>query len=156
MIIDELSQLRNYLRIHPALKDVADYLESHDLAACADGRYPLDGDGRDDCFVNVQTIPAKGEGEARLESHRAMIDIQVPLTGDETMGYVSLERAEEAPYDGNKDIAFHQGSADTYLRVRKGMFAIFFPQDVHAPGITPSGLKKAVFKIPVLSEDTSV
>ena len=36
-----------------------------------------------------------------------------------------------------------------FVTVKKGMFAIFFPQDAHAPGVTQTALKKAVFKIPV-------
>lgn len=147
MIVDELSNLGNYTDVHPSLQGVIEFLNSHDLSALADGRYLLSAGSQD--FVNVQTIPAKGREEARLESHRKMIDIQVPLTGDETMGYVPLSCAEPAAYDGQKDITFHPGTAESYVRVSKGMFAIFFPQDVHAPGITSEGLKKAVFKIPV-------
>ena len=30
------------------------------------------------------------------------------------------------------------------------MFAIFFPQDGHAPGITPDGVKKIIVKVKVI------
>jgi biofilm protein TabA len=37
--------------------------------------------------------------------------------------------------------------AETYVTVKPGMFAIFFPQDGHAPGITPDGVKKVIVKV---------
>lgn len=147
MIIDELSHLKDYTGVHPLLQHVIDFLAEHDLSAMDDGRYPVDADSGS--YVNIQTIPFKEKAYAKLESHRKMIDIQIPLTGDEEMGYVPVSRAEAAPYDEQKDITFHPGCTDNYVTVKKGMFAIFFPQDVHAPGITSVSIKKAVFKIPV-------
>ena len=46
-----------------------------------------------------------------------------------------------------KDITFFEGLAETYIAVKPGMFAIFFPQDGHAPGITPDGVKKVIVKV---------
>lgn len=147
MIIDELSYLKNYTGIHPFLQYVIGFLEKYDLSAMDDGRYPVET--QSGSFVNVQTVTPKHKDEARLESHRKMIDIQIPLTGDEVMGYVSSAHAEAAAYDGQNDITFHPGCPDSFVTVKKGMFAIFFPQDVHAPGIVPASIKKAVFKLPV-------
>lgn len=111
-----------------------------------EGRFEWDADG---CFVNLQTIPPKAPSQAVLESHRKMIDIQIPLTGDETMGYSPLKELKPTPYDETKDISFYKECSGSFVTVKKGMFAIFFPQDAHAPGVTPTALKKAVFKIPV-------
>lgn len=52
-----------------------------------------------------------------------------------------------APYDKDKDISFYEGAAENYLSVKPGMFAIFFPQDAHAPGISPEGVKKIIVKV---------
>ena len=30
-----------------------------------------------------------------------------------------------------------------------GMFAIFFPEDAHAPGVTPDGVRKVIVKVRV-------
>ena len=70
------------------LKTVVGFLDSHDLQALPEGRFEWDADG---CFVNLQTIPPKAPTQAVLESHKKMIDIQIPLTGDETMGYSPLK-----------------------------------------------------------------
>ena len=49
--------------------------------------------------------------------------------------------------DPEKDITFFEGLAETYVTVKPGMFAIFFPQDGHAPGVTPEGVKKVIVKV---------
>ena len=146
MIIDDITHLKDYIRLLPTLKTVAGFLDSHDLQDLPEGRLECDADG---CYVNLQDIPPKALAQAVLESHRKMIDIQIPLTGDETMGYAPLKELEPAPYDEAKDISFYKGRSESLVTVKKGMFAIFFPQDAHAPGVTPTALKKAVFKIPV-------
>lgn len=145
MIVDELSRLKDYAGVCPALVSVAEFLENHDLDALPEGRMELPSCGG---FVNLQAIPAKTQEQAVLESHRKMIDVQIPLTGDETMGYAPYGQLAATEYDGTKDIAFHGERPDSYVTVRRGMFAVFFPQDAHAPGITGKGLKKAVFKLP--------
>ena len=52
-----------------------------------------------------------------------------------------------AAYNAEKDITFFEGLAETYITVKPGMFAIFFPQDGHAPGITLEGVKKVIVKV---------
>lgn len=56
-------------------------------------------------------------------------------------------RTADAPYNAEKDITFFEGLAETYITVKPGMFAIFFPQDGHAPGISPDGVKKVIVKV---------
>ena len=47
----------------------------------------------------------------------------------------------------DKDISFYHGLAESYIPVKPGMFAIFFPQDAHAPGVSPDGVKKVIVKV---------
>ena len=94
MIIDDIAHLKDYTRLLPTLKTVIGFLESHDLQALPEGRFEWDADG---CFVNVQTVPPKASSQAVLESHRKMVDIQIPLTGDETMGYSPLKELQPTP-----------------------------------------------------------
>ncbi len=144
MIVDRLEHLKNYKSLHPDMPAVIDFLLTHDLNAMPEGKTDI-GHG----FINVQTINPKSKTDARLESHIEMIDIQIPLTGDEVMGYQPVEETKPGEYNAAKDITFHPGEADTYIKVKKGMFAIFFPQDVHAPGITSLQMRKVVIKLPV-------
>lgn len=63
------------------------------------------------------------------------------------MGYTAREDLPEADYDADKDISFYPGLAESYIPVKPGMFAIFFPQDAHAPGVSPDGVKKVIVKV---------
>ena len=95
-----------------------------------------------------QTKP-KTKEEAKLETHNQFIDIQIPLSGVEVMGYTPRTDLPEEAYNAEKDITFYKGLAKDYLTITPGMFAIFFPQDGHAPGVTPDGVKKVIVKVRV-------
>lgn len=102
-----------------------------------------------DLLVNIAQTKPKTKEEAKLETHNEFIDIQIPLSGTEVMGYTAAKDCvpADAPYNVEKDITFFEGLAETYVAVKPGMFAIFFPQDGHAPGITPDGVKKVIVKV---------
>ena len=57
---------------------------------------------------------------------------------------------EEVEANPQKDIWFYHGPTD-YVSIREGMFAVFFPNDAHAPNIAhPDGcnaVRKCVFKV---------
>ena len=99
--------------------------------------------------MNIAQTQPKTKDEVKLETHREYIDIQIPLSGTEVMGYTAAEDCipANAPYNAEKDITFFEGLADIYLAVKPGMFTIFFPQDGHAPGISPEGVKKVIVKV---------
>lgn len=145
MIIDTLEHLNEYTPICPAFAAVARFIKTHNLETLPDGRYNLDADG---AFVNVQTVAAKTADNALLETHRKMIDVQVPVA-DETIGVAPLCTLSDAPFDKERDVAFHSERPQSFVNLKRGMFAVFFPQDGHAPGITAKPLHKAIFKLPV-------
>lgn len=152
MILDSLENLRSYASLNPLFSAVADYLESHDLATMTAGIHHIQGD---DLFVNIQDAAVKSRQQARFESHRKMIDIQVPVTASEEHGWTPLSDLPAAAYDEAADISFHdplphatpESLASTYFDVRPGQFAIYFPTDGHAPAITTKALRKAIFKV---------
>lgn len=146
MIIDSLDKLSLYKSVNPLFADVVEFIASHDLAAMEPGKYPIKGT---DLFVNIAVSKGKTPTEAVIENHKRMIDIQIPLSADETYGYTPLERLPEATYNEEKDITkIPDIAADSYVTCQPGMFAIFFPQDGHAPCITGAAeIKKAIFKV---------
>ena len=148
MIIDKIENLKEYAALHPQFKQVVEFLSTHDLWQFEPGKHEIGVEGG---FVNIQLAKGKTSSEAVLEIHRKMIDIQVPLSGEETFGYTPTQDLPETDFDEEKDIAFFPGEdAQSYVTCKKGMFVIFFPQDGHAPCITAeSQIKKAIFKIPV-------
>lgn len=146
MVIDRLENIEKYTPLHPLFEQVVEFLKSHDLHALEIGKTELKGK---DLLVNVAQTSPKEKENAKLETHKDYIDIQIPLSGTEIMGYTAAEDClpADAPYNAAKDITFFDGLAESYVEVKPGMFAIFFPQDGHAPGITPVGVKKVIVKV---------
>ncbi|ADV44340.1 YhcH/YjgK/YiaL family protein [Bacteroides helcogenes] len=146
MIIDKLENIEKYASLNPLFAQAIDFLKSHDLNTLEVGKIELKNK---DLFVNVAQTEAKTQEEAKLETHKEFIDIQIPLSGTEMIGYTAAEDCAPAntPYDTEQDITFFEGSAKNYIKVSPGMFVIFFPQDGHAPGITPVGVKKIIVKV---------
>ncbi len=146
MIIDTLDNLAKYVGLNPLFKEVVAFIENNNLAAMEPGKHPIkDGD----LFVNIQVAKGKAPDEAVLETHRRMIDIQIPISGPETFGYTPLFRLPELEYNDEKDITKYPDlMAESFVDCQPGMFAIFFPQDGHAPCITMMPeIKKAIFKV---------
>ena len=146
MIIDTLDNLAKYEAINPLFKDVVDFLRNNDLATMEAGKYPIKDK---DLFVNITTAKGKTPDAAVLETHRRMIDIQIPIDGPETYGYTPLCNLPEADYNDEKDITkYGDLMAESFIDCQPGMFAIFFPQDGHAPCISMMPeIKKAIFKV---------
>ena len=146
MILDTLDRLDCYGFISPLMDKVVDFFRNTDLESLEPGRIVLQGD---DLFVNVNRQGAQTRDEAPIEAHREYIDIQVPISCDEEMGFVSASflPVPSVPYSAQKDVAFYPGLCDTYLSVRKSMFVVFFPGEGHAPAITRDGILKLIVKI---------
>lgn len=146
MIVDQLENLKKYSSIHPLFPEAINFLQTHHLNELPIGKTELKGQ---ELVVNVAHTEPKGEESARLETHHDFIDIQLPLSGTEIIGYTPAKAClpTDSPYNKEKDITFFEGAAQTYITLQPGMFAIFFPEDGHAPGITPCGVKKIVVKI---------
>lgn len=146
MIIDTIDNLGKYVTLNPLFADVVDFLKCHDLNTMEAGKYPIK---EKDLFLNLQMAKGRSQEAAVLETHVEMIDIQIPISGDETFGYTPLSDLPSFDYNAEKDITkYGDTKAQTYVTVKPGQFAIFFPQDGHAPCITNvPEIKKAIFKI---------
>jgi biofilm protein TabA len=150
MILDRLENAAAYEGLAPRIAAALRYLQGTDFAALADGRYELDGDR---LFAIVQRYQTKPSADAAWEAHRRYIDVQYVVEGAERIGYAALRDGLRAakPYDAEKDVAFFDARGDLF-ELAVGSFAIFGPQDVHAPGLAagrpeaPGGVLKVVVK----------
>ena len=133
-------------RTHPLLAKVFAFLREHDLAALPLGRTDIDGDR---AYVTVEEVTGRSAEEAAYERHDCHTDIQLPITGEEGYGWKPGRdlRDEAAPYDRRRDIVFYRERVDRVFRLRPGEFAVFFPEDGHAPCIDCGTLRKAVVKV---------
>lgn len=146
MIIDTIENLGKYTTLNPLFADVVEFLKNHDLQAMEVGKYPIKDK---DLFMNLQVAKQRTKDTAVLETHINMIDIQIPVTCAETFGYTPLCDLPDFEYNAEKDITkYGETKAQTYVTVNPGQFAIFFPQDGHAPCIIEEEeVKKAIFKV---------
>ena len=147
MVIDTLDKLGFYASLNPLFQDIVDFLKTNDLNTLEEGKHFIKDK---DLFVNIQVAKGRSAEEATLETHRRMIDIQIPLSGEETFGFTPLcDLPTEFEYNDEKDITkYGQTKAATYVTLKPGEMAIFFPPDGHAPCISGEpAIKKAIFKI---------
>lgn len=148
MIIDKLENLKLYASLNPLFPKVLEFLQQHDLNTLEEGKHEIVGK---DLFVNIQVAKGKTPEAAVIETHDKMIDIQIPITAPETYGYTQRDQLPKETYNAEKDITkIPDLAADSYVTCLPGMFAIFFPQDGHAPCIAGvPEIKKAIFKVSV-------
>lgn len=146
MIIDTIENLGKYVALNPLFADVVEFLKNNDLQTIEEGKHFIKDK---DLFVNIQVAKGKTQEAAVLETHIEMIDIQIPITCEETFGYTPLCDLPDFEYNAEKDITkYGDTKAQTYVTVKPGQFVIFFPQDGHAPCIiNQSEIKKAIFKV---------
>lgn len=152
MILDSIDALIKYEGLNPRFRSVIDFIRQNDLTSLATGIHEIEGK---DVFVNIQQTKPRTRTEARWESHRKMIDIQLLISGDEEEhGWLPLSLMPEAPFDEANDIAFydyeHQSPMPvepTYIKLHPGQMAIYFPDDAHKPAICDKSLRKAIFKV---------
>ncbi len=145
MVIDTLDNLGRYVSLNPLFETVVKFIEENDLAKLEVGKHPIQGT---ELFVNIAVAQGKTEDEAVMETHRRMLDIQIPLDNEETYGYTPLADLPETAYNEEKDITKYPGvKAQTLVTCKPGQFAIFWPQDGHQPCIGNGAIHKAIFKV---------
>ena len=144
MIIANITDREHYYSLHPKMKQLWDYILTHDLANSPTGRINIDGDR---LFVNVDDSEMSPKEERPLEVHRRYIDVQIPLTASETVGWKALAditTPSVAPFNTQHDIAFFAEPAQAYIPVHPGQFYVMFPEDAHAPIIGSGRIKKLI------------
>jgi biofilm protein TabA len=153
MIIERLANSAGIADLPPRVKQALDYLRRTDLTSLAIGRHDLD-DGR--LFALVQDYTTRAADQCVWEAHRKYIDVQYVVRGVERMGCAKIALSRELqPYDPARDVVLFEPGSD-YVTVAAGMFAIFWPEDVHSPGVAvddtaPVAVRKIVIKVAVTS-----
>lgn len=146
MIVDMLPEAGRYAGLHPLFPRAFEYLARADLVALAVGRHAIDGER---FYVSIDQVEGRGREGARLESHQRYIDIQVAIEGSEEIGWraLALCSAPAGPFDRSRDVRFYEDRPDTWIALPPGRFAIFFPEDAHAPLAGRGVVKKAIVKV---------
>lgn len=149
MIIDYLTNASSYEKLNPLFKKAFDFLRETNLAGLENGKIELEGD---DLFLIISDSKLKQKEEIKLEVHNQYIDIQVPISKQETYGWSTRNSLNNAigEFNKEKDIQFFNDPIKSYFNLSPNHFVIFFPQDAHAPCIGEGIIKKIVVKVRVL------
>ena len=106
-------------------------------------------------FAMEQAYFTKPRAEGFFESHQRLIDVQVIVAGREVIEVIDAARSTvQVPYDEGRDFTHHGDTAGASLaRMEAGDVAVFFPADVHMPGLRVGSeaalVRKTVVKVPV-------
>jgi YhcH/YjgK/YiaL family protein len=109
MVVDTLDNLEKYVSLNPLFADVVKFIKENDLSKLEDGKHFIK---ESNLFVNITTAHGKSEEDAVLETHRKMIDIQIPLDNEETYGYTPLADLPEVEYNEAKQNLFKAQSGE--------------------------------------------
>ena len=137
MILDRVENADLYRSMGANIATALDYLRQTDFAQTPDGRYELDGG---DVYAVVRRYRPGPIAEAVWEAHRQYIDVQYVAAGSERMGYAPLcnQLTIQKAYDPEGDYLTCNAKGD-FFEIGAGGFAIFGPQDLHAPGVAIDG-----------------
>jgi YhcH/YjgK/YiaL family protein len=135
MILDRIDQRKKYAGLGMSIPDALDYLAQTDFNTLPLGKQVIDGER---LFAVVQRYQTKPVSDARWEMHRRYLDVQYIARGSERIGYVPWSESlpVQEVYDPERDVAFYE-AAGVLLPVSAGMLAIFTPDEVHAPCLSP-------------------
>ena len=148
MVIDKIENYRLYSKLTKRLAKGFEFITNTDLVAIEPGKYEIDNE---DIFAIVQEYDTKEVQDCVLEGHHKYIDIQYVIQGVELMGFTPLTNQVVVEEDLEKDYTFYQGETSMF-RVEEGMFTLFFPEDLHRPGVKAGQIlkvKKVVVKVKI-------
>ena len=114
------------------------------------GRHDVD----ENFYYNVQEYETIVNPSKHFESHCKYVDVQVLISGEETLQVVDISRLRvEKPYDeANERILYYAVKDTAFVVLRPGSFVILYPSDAHrtiAFNGNPCKVKKIVGKVKI-------
>ncbi len=152
MIVDTLNNRKLYMGLSSRMDTAFDWIAETVPETLRPGEYPV-CDGVRAIIEEYTTIQEK-DNKNKYEAHRKYIDIQYVVYGTEIMLVRSINGLQtDTSYDDEKDIIFfHSSGIGSHIVIADGMFAVYFPQDAHIPGLavdSPAKVLKIVVKVAV-------
>lgn len=152
MVFDNLKNCELYYGMHPRFHEAFDFIKRALEENLEVGKYEIDGKL---LYASVQEYTSKLESEAKAEAHKNYIDIQFIIKGTEVIEGFDIGKAvARSDYNDVKDVMFYEDNANASKGVLSdNEYGIFFPHDVHKPGMCLNGnqgtVKKIVVKVKV-------
>lgn len=148
MVFGTLKDCERYYSLNERFEKGFDFIKKAIKENLADGKYEIDGK---ELYASVQSYDTKPAEERKFEGHKNYIDIQYISSGIEEMDVFDISGAESnVPYNAEKDVELYRcPEVYTICAVGEGEYGIFFPEDIHRPGVAYNNLSKAIKKIVV-------
>lgn len=149
MIFDQLKNAHLYFSLGKNFETGFQYLMNNNFEGIEPGNYEIDGDN---VYAIVQEYNSKPLTAGKWEAHKKYADIQMIIDGKEKMGFSNSQKMIVThEYNEEKDVMFLKGEG-SFIQVEGGSFTLFFPTDIHMPGIAvnlSTPVKKVVIKVKV-------
>lgn len=134
-----------------AIQTALEYLKANDFTKMETGVYEIQGK---DIYAQVMDCETKPLEEGKPEVHEKYVDVQFVASGKEKIGFTpDTGKYEVAERFDERDLIFYKSVEDEgYLEARPGSYNIFFPGDVHKPGLISGEsmtIRKVVVKVSV-------
>ena len=147
MIVDKTDNLKQYAHLGSKFQKAFAFITDPEVLLLDNGKYEIDGN---DIYALVSEYKSKSETDGKFEAHKKYIDIQFVAKGTELIGYAPPNQQQIINnYNEEKDVMFFSGEK-SFIKMERGMFAVFFPNELHMPGIKASvseDVKKIVVKV---------
>ena len=145
MIIDNIKNCKNYFALHPKFAEAFKFLQA--LDETQRGTIELDGKN---LYVMINEVEPVGKPEAKFEVHQQYIDIQYIVSGSDNIGWSEAnDKVCSTDYDEENDFQLLKAEACNWFKLTPGYFAIFYPEDAHAPLAGNESMVKAVVKVKI-------
>ena len=146
MIFDVIENCELYYGSHNNFEKAFDFIKKAEAEKLPAGKYEFGGE---EIFAIVQEYNSKNPQEHKYEGHQKYIDIQYVSKGVEEIEVLNIKNAEPGEgYIPEREVEFFTGGKNIgkYI-LGKGEYGIFFPHDLHKPGLMHDGKSEPVRKI---------
>ena len=130
-----------------AIQTALEYLKANDFTKMETGVYEIQGRDIYAQVMDCVTVPVE---QGRPEVHEKYVDVQFVASGKEKLGFTpDTGNYEVDERFDERDLIFYKSvENEGYIEARPGSYNIFFPTDVHKPGLI-SGESMTVRKVVV-------
>lgn len=147
MIFDKIANAALYKGMHPNMDKAIDFMMTQDLTALPLGKTPIDGDR---VFVNkMEATAAPAEGKL-FEIHKKYLDIQIDVSGRETIETGDREQFFCTDFSDEKDVGFAHCPTVASCTLGNGTFTVCMVGEPHRPCLAAgpdTRLIKCVIKV---------
>ena len=147
MIFDKISNANLYKGMNPNLDTAINFMMTQDLTALPLGKTVIDGDR---VFINKMEAVASSAEEKQFEVHHKYMDIQIDVSGRETIETGDSSIFSCPDFSAEKDVGFGDCPVAASCTLGNGTFTVCMANEPHKPGIAAEenkNLVKCVIKV---------